>query len=120
MRRILLFLIAALLLVASVPKAQESVSLTSPASVGTRSTWEVNYLHIELKPSVRIAVEVVDNLGNIVRDEHTSTTATTGATLLAALNTANLSAGNSLMKRILTHLQSEGKIGAGSVIGSPQ
>lgn len=119
MRRHLLFILAALLLVASVPKAQESVTLTSPASVGTRSTWEVNYLHIDLKPSVRISVEVVDNLGNVVRDEHTSTTAVTGATLLNQLNTVNLTT-NSLMKRLLTHLQGEGKIGAGSVVGSPQ
>jgi hypothetical protein len=101
--------------------AQEAVTLTAPASVGTRSTWSVNYLHIDLLPSPRIVVEVQDNLGNVVRDEHTATTTTTAATLLATLNTKNLStAGNSLVATLLKHLQAEGKIAAGSVTGTPQ
>lgn len=104
--------------------AQESATLTTPVSVGTRSTWSVNYLHIDLLPSVRVVVEVQDNLGTVVRDEHTGADA---LSLLSALNTANMiTAGNSLVARILKHLQTTpthggvAKIGAGSVTGTPQ
>lgn len=121
MRRIWIAILLGCTLLAGLALAQESVTLTSPASIGTRSTWQVNYLHIDLLPSPRIAVEVQDNLGNVVRDEHTSATAVTAATLLATLNTKNLStAGNSLVATLLKHLQTEGKIGAGSVVGTPQ
>lgn len=120
MRRILIVLIAAIALSAS-SSAQESVTLTAPVPAGNISTWQVTEFHIDLLPSPRVTLEVKDNLGNLVRDTHDSTTTPSGATLLAALNTANLStAGNSLIARLLKHLQNENKIGAGSVTGTPQ
>lgn len=42
----------------------------------------------------------------------------TGAALLTALNTANLSA-NSLVKRVISRLQADGYVPAGTIAGTP-
>lgn len=42
----------------------------------------------------------------------------TGAVLLSTLNTANLTS-NSLVRRIINRLQTDGYIGAGSITGTP-
>jgi hypothetical protein len=109
--------------------AQEAVTLTTPVSIGTRSTQSIISIHIEYGPPARIVVDYTDNLGVVQRDEHNATTTPTGATLLAALNTANLAStlcggtpitACSLNARVIKHLQTEGKIAAGSVTGTPQ
>jgi len=123
MRRILVILIAALAMTAPAV-AQESVTLTTPASIGTRSTWRPSLLTIELQPdnTWRVVIEARDNLGLTVRCDHTGADA---AALVTALNTADMRT-NSLHKRLLTHLQSAAahggvaKIGAGSVTGTAQ
>jgi hypothetical protein len=117
MTRGILSAILASVLTAAVLSAQQAVTLTAPEATGTRTGWNVQLLHIEKQGAGwRIVVELVDNLGNVVRDEHTGASA---ATLLNALNTANLTT-NSLLRRILLHVQSEAKIAAGSVTGTPE
>lgn len=126
--RALLVVLVAMACLTAAGSAQEALNLATPVSIGTRSTWQVNYLHIDYKAS-SIAVEVQDNLGNIVSDRHDATTSPTGAALIASLNTANLASSScggtpitacSLAARLIKHLQGEGKIAAGSISGTPQ
>lgn len=122
MRRILIALIAALALGVA-GSAQERVSLSAPVTTPNGTKWAVSMIHQERFPP-RVVVEAVlldasDNVLQTVRDEHTQASAVTAASLLTILNTMNNST-TSEEKRILQHLQSEGKIGAGSVTGSPQ
>lgn len=103
---------------------QESVTLTTPVPVCTQTTFYLRILHMEntgtdAAPVWRVVAEVRDNCGTVIRDEHTATTAVTGNALVTTLNAPGTYA-NSLFKRILLHLQSEGKIGAGAVTGQPQ
>lgn len=122
MRRILILVIAAFALSAAL-FAQERVSLSAPITTPNGTKWAVSMIHKERFPP-RVVVEAVlldasDNVLQTVRDEHTQASAVTAASLLAILNT---SANNvtSEEKRILQHLQGEGKIGAGSVTGTAQ
>lgn len=122
MRRYLLIVLALLLSVSGLI-AQERVSLSSPVTTPNGTKWAVSVVHKERFPP-RIVVEAVlldasDNVLQTVRDEHTQASAVTAASLLTTLNTLNNSV-TSEEKRILLHLQGEGKIGAGSVTGSPQ
>lgn len=129
MRRIWIAIVLGCTAFAGLALAQESVTLTTPASVGTRNGWSLNYWHIDFQPSIRIVVEAQDNLGNVIRDEHSATTTPTGATVFNTLNTANFAAATcpgtpadkcSFVARLFKHLQAEGKIGAGTVTGTPQ
>jgi hypothetical protein len=120
MKRIALAVVFALLAAVTAGLAQEVVTLTSPIALGTRTTYDPVLLHIEKVGATWIVVaEVKGNDGVFVRDVHDSTTATTGAALVNTLNAPGTYA-NSLFKRVLLHLQSEGKIAAGSVTGTPQ
>lgn len=117
MKRVILAAIVAIIMAATALSAQQAVTLTAPEAIGTRTTWSLQIFHIEKQGAGwRIVVELVDNLGNVVRDEHTGASA---ATLLNAINTADMRT-NALLRRILLHVQSEAKIAAGSVTGTPE
>lgn len=90
----------------------EVLTLTTPISV---STYAVNELQMNRKLRF-INVEVEDNQGKIIRASWGGLIA---YNLILALNKANLSAGNSLEKRILQQLVTDGYLPPGSVTGSP-
>lgn len=90
--------------------------LTTPATTSV-TTYKVSSLLLDAEGE-RVEVIVKDNLGHVVRTLYHSTTTPTGRTLLITLNKANLST-NSLQKRVLKQLASDGVIDAGTVTGSP-
>lgn len=92
------------------------VRLATPKTIGTNAgEWS-------------LVVIYVDNNDRTYVDKHegvfNATTNPNGADVLViALNKANLNpatGGKSLNRRALEHLQGEGKIPAGSVVGTPQ
>lgn len=121
MRRILIVLIALLALTGAEGYAQEVFNSTNPVVGCTQSSFTLKEFHVEDTGTnqFRVLAEVRDNCGVSIRDEHTTSTPVTGNTVLSALNAPG-NYTNSLFKRILLHLQSEGKIPAGTVTGTPQ
>lgn len=98
------------------------LSLTTPIPGVTPPTvtgYEVIRFLIERKPVARISIVLDDNTGNRILAEYSDANGgTTAATLISALNTANLSV-KSLQQRILERLAADGKIPAGTVTGTP-
>ena len=90
--------------------------LTTPATTSV-TTYKVSSLLLDAEGE-RVEVIVKDNLGHVVRTLYHSTTTPTGRTLLITLNKANLST-NSLQKRVLKQLASDGGVDAGTATGSP-
>lgn len=89
----------------------ELLILTTPQSV---ANYQVDELLLNWR-SAFIIVMVRDPLGNVIRCDYSGAPATA---LIVALNKANLTS-NSLHKRILNQLTSDGKLPAGTVTGSP-
>lgn len=121
-------LILLLTLVAFVVPAaalQEKADVAKPVVVDkTITEFEIAGFAFSRLPEWKVTISYVDNLGTIYVDEHTGTTQTetnpNGASaFVITLNKANLST-KSLERRLLEHLQSEGKIPAASITGSPR
>lgn len=93
----------------------ESLTLTTPITptAPTTTTYTVRSIYLGRDEEV-IRVVVRDN--NHVLTTHVYEGAT-AVTLMTALNKANLST-NSLQKRILNQLASDGKLPAGTVTGT--
>jgi hypothetical protein len=89
----------------------ELLTLTVPSSV---TTFRVDALELHWTRAY-IRVLLSNSLGDRVKAEYLGSDA---MTLMTALNKANLST-ISLHKRILERLVSDGKLPAGSVLGSP-
>jgi len=93
----------------------EQLDLTTAIVPPTRTTYTFGRLVLDLEAQYILAV-VRGSDGVEVKGEWTGATA---VALLTALNTANLSAGLSLVKRVLQKLVTDGKLPAGTVSGSP-
>jgi hypothetical protein len=89
----------------------ESLTLTVPQSV---TSYRVLKLVLDWSEA-RIKVELADQAGVVIRAEYGGAEATA---LMVSLNKANLST-NSLHKRILQQLATDGKLPAGTVTGAP-
>lgn len=99
----------------------ESLGLTTPITPSnpTISQYRIVRLLLEREPFALILVVVADNRN--VRTEVAYSDdggGTVAASLLHALNTADLSV-KSLQRRVLEYLVSDGKLPAGSVSGTP-
>lgn len=92
----------------------ESLTLTTPVARNTTS-YRVACLRLQRLPRPVIVVDVLSDQGEALTQIYEGETA---RTLLNALNTLNLT-NNSLEKRILDRLASDGFLGAGSVSGTP-
>lgn len=80
----------------------------------SRTTYRLSGLMLDWDAAY-ILVRVTGSDGVEVRAEYSGATATA---LMTTLNTANLSA-NSLYKRVLNKLVTDGKLPAGTVSGTP-
>ena len=89
----------------------EALTLTTPQSV---TDYRVSILKLNWDEA-KIHVVVKDTQGDTVTAGYTGATATS---LMIALNKANLTT-NSLQKRILEQLVTDGKLPAGTVTGDP-
>jgi hypothetical protein len=89
----------------------ELLTLTTPTPV---TTYRVTALELHWTRAY-IRVQLISSLGVAFKAEYTGTEATN---LMVGLNKANLST-NSLHKRILERLATDGKLPAGTVTGSP-
>lgn len=98
----------------------EVVTLSNPVSVPAKASVSLLLLVLDVGKKT-VEVTFVDNNGVEGRAFYTTPAANghpSGQTLLATLNTANLTS-NSLVKRVLSRLQTDGYIAAGSVVGTP-
>ncbi len=93
----------------------EILTLTTPIVPPTRTAYSFIRLILDLDAQV-IQATVRGSDGVDVRGEWTGTLA---VSMMTALNTANLSAGTSLVKLVFQQLIAAGKLPAGSVSGSP-
>jgi hypothetical protein len=119
-----LFLVLMLMVAIQIPpQAQEIVTLTTPI---TKNQTTVRIVRLIIDVSAKsVIIEFVGNNGEAGTAYYTtppplnSPAQPTGAQLINTLNTANLSS-NSLMRRVLTRLQTDAYIGAGAVSGTPE
>lgn len=95
----------------------EAITLTSPL-VTTVETIALKSLHID-REEKRVEIHWREVGGAVRQATYDDSTSPTGAQLLTALNTANLTS-NSLIKRTLARLQADGHIGAGAITGTPE
>ena len=120
---------AGLMLATAPGAAQEVVTFTVPVyqSAGV-STFRVETLYLKRAMSatnpaeIRAQLREADAGSGFVEGGKVVVCAYDGAlaaSLIAALNTANLST-KSLERRVVERCQADGKIGAGSMTGSPQ
>lgn len=92
------------------------ITFPAPASV---TTYRVVTMLIDREPYARLLITVVGDNGSRVQVGYSDETGgTTAATLIAALNTANLST-KSLQKRVLEKLVADGFLPSGNVTGTP-
>lgn len=92
----------------------EQFDLTSPIVGPSRSSYKIATVLLDWAQAV-IRVDLVGNDAVPLTVVYTGPEATA---LMTALNTANLTT-NSLYRRVLTKLATDGKIPAGSVSGTP-
>lgn len=99
----------------------EQLDLASPQAYAVRveqtveaTSYRVGLLVLDWDHAL-IQIRVTDNLGAITNHVYKGATATS---MMIALNKANLSS-NSLHKRVLNQLVTDGKLPAGTVNGSP-
>ena len=95
--------------------AIEQLDLTTPITGQSVTAYKVLSLYMGTSPPV-IDWTVGDNLGGTFSGSYNRTEA---ATLLSILNTANLTT-NSLQKRVITKLQTDGYLPSGTITGTPQ
>lgn len=100
------------------PRAQETYTLSTPVTKASRSTYHLSSVLLDLDGK-RVIIKLVADNGDELGQMYDGDTTPTGAALLSALNTANLSS-NSLVKRIYQRLQTDGVVAAGTIGGSPQ
>lgn len=96
----------------------EAITLSAPESVPSKETVHLSLLVLDVK-NKNVEITFRDNNDVEGRAFYTAETTPTGQALLTSLNTANL-ATNSLVKRVLQRLQTDGYIAAGSVTGTPE
>lgn len=96
---------------------REAITLSAPVSVPSKATVHLSLLVVDVEKK-NVEITFADNNGVAGRAFYTPETTPTGQALLTALNTANLTS-NSLVKRVLQRLQTDGYIAAGSVTGTP-
>lgn len=114
-----------LLLTAAAPtRAAEQLTLTTPVQTTLTDVQPVS-LYLSRARQL-VIVEVVGNTGALVQATYPTPAINgpngspqpTGAALISTLNTANLTS-NSLWKRIIQRLQTDGYLPAGNVTGTP-
>ena len=93
----------------------EQLDLTTPTAGPSIVSYKVLRITFGTSPPI-IDWTVADNTGASYSGTYSGEQA---ATMLSALNTANLTT-NSLQKRILTQLQADGSLPSGSISGTPQ
>ena len=109
-------LLLVVLLLTSPAVAAERLDLTAPETTPSVTYWRPDEVHLSLDAK-NITVVYRGPAGERKTCVWTGADATTKMT---ALNKANLSAGNSLHKRLITQGQAlAGCLGAGTVSGSP-
>jgi len=91
----------------------EQLDLTSPVVIPNVANYRVRSLFFDWD-GANIIIGLVDNNGATLSFQYTNSQATN---MMTVLNKANLSS-NSLHKRVLNQLVSDGKL-AGTVSGSP-
>lgn len=95
--------------------AQEKADLTTPLTV-TTSSYEIAGIELRRLPRWTLRIVYMDDRGQEHYDVHQDEEA---EALIIALNKADLST-NSLERRALQHLISEGKIPAATISGTPR
>lgn len=93
--------------------AAEQLNLTTPITAPSTTTYKVIFLAMQW-PQGQVTIELADENGKTTGYSYNGAEATS---LMAALNTANLSV-KSLQRRILEKLVSDGKL-TGTVSGTP-
>lgn len=124
----LLVLVA--LLIASTLRADEALVVNTPVTRDAVASWAVGALYLErgITPNsealIRVTVVAKRPDGECATTESGCLTRTityagsTALTMLNVLNTANLTS-NSLVRRILDRLRSDGHLGDGTFAGTP-
>ena len=97
--------------------ATETTTLTTPVAKPSQTTCRVDRITLDLTQK-SIGVQILGNNDEAISKVYDATTTPTGASLLSALNTANLTT-NSFIKRVLTRLATDG-ICVGTVSGAPE
>src|SRR2546423_613325 len=115
MRRLVL-LVA--LLIAVPVLAQEAVTLTTPITKPSITTYQVATVLIDLQRSAIVATLTGSNGETLVKTYDAGTTPT-GATLLHSLNIGNFSGATSLIHAVYNRLNTDGIV-VGAVSGVPQ
>ena len=92
----------------------EQLDLTTPIQGSAITSYKVLQLTLGTTPPV-IDWTVVDNTGKTMSGSYNGSIA---ATFLNQINTGNFTV-TSLQKKIILRLQADGKLGAGTVSGSP-
>lgn len=121
MRRLMLLAatLAALTLYAfAAPRAQESVTLTTPIAQPPITAQTLRRLFVNFTDQT-VSIDWSNSAGVLQSKTYDAFTTPSGATLIHALNTGNFSV-NSLAKQIYTRLLTDGLIPAGTVSGAPQ
>ena len=92
----------------------ETLTLTTPIAPPSRTTYQVQRVTLDWANAV-ILIDLLGSDGVVINARYEAAAATA---LMTILNTANLST-NSLHKRILQKLQTDGFLPAGTVTGAP-
>lgn len=116
-RKLLLTVLTAVLVLGAFGRAQETVTLTAPV-VQTTVAYRVQVITFDLDAST-IYVQLRGTNNELIQKTYNSLTTPTGATLLHAINIGNFSA-NSLLKAVYNRLLTDGVIPAGSIVGVAQ
>lgn len=100
----------------------ETLTLSTPLTKPSQTTARIASVELDIEQK-RIRIQWVGNNGEqgvalYPTPAPAGSAQPSGAALLAALNTADLR-NNSLVRRILTRLQTDGYIPAGTVSGTP-
>lgn len=100
----------------------ETLTLASPITKPNQTGIRIDRITVDIEQKA-ISVSWLGNNGEAGSASYPTpapagSSQPTGAVLLATLNTANLTS-NSLVKRVLTRLQTDGYIAAGSIAGTP-
>jgi hypothetical protein len=98
--------------------AQEIHTLTTPVVIPSTTTIRVQTLYIDIITKT-ITITWLNNKGEVGSATYDTGTVPTGTQIITALNTANLTS-NSLIRRVLTRLATDGHIPAGTVTGTPE
>lgn len=95
----------------------EQHALTTPVTGPTKTTYTIRFILLDWEGK-RVEISVVDNTGKVSNKRYDDTTTPTGQSLMVTLNKADLSA-NSLHRRALNRLATDGVIEVGTVTGTP-